>query len=94
MASPVAASAHCSRGPSSVDFPFSPEPLSTSSALPRALPGWPEVPGSRRLPGDAGQLPRCCRKAITAAYRYVPWSGPTAGPAQMMQRRSWRTPAL
>src|ERR1700737_1158348 len=31
---------------------------------------------------DAGRLPRCCRKAITAAYRYVPWSGPTAGPAQ------------
>jgi len=28
----------------------------------------------------------CCRKTITAAYRYVPWSGPTAGWHQMMPK--------
>jgi hypothetical protein len=47
MASQVAASARCSRGPSSVDFPFSPEPSSTSSALPRAA----------RVARGAGQPP-------------------------------------
>jgi hypothetical protein len=28
----------------------------------------------------------CCRKTITAAYRYVPWSGLTAGWHQMMPK--------
>ena len=43
--------------------------------------------GAAACPGTLVDLPRCCRKAITAAYRYVPWSGPIGRPAQNDAKR-------
>jgi hypothetical protein len=43
---------------------------------------------SRCIAGDAGQLPRCCRKPITAAYQYVRAGTALRGETPLSQQTS------